>query len=197
MRAKLFCTPMIVLLLALSACSSKTTSENQLAIQFRNQYQNMQFCQGKVEMVSDYGQRVYDYTVDFSWKKEGDMVLTLEKPEELAGVTAKIAQGNTTLEYEGASLETGPLSPEGISPIDALPATLDYVVNGYIAECGWDALEERQCLRIQFRNPEQVAGEGTEAILWLDKETGDLARSEMISEGITMVQCQFVEFSKG
>lgn len=197
MRAKLFCTPMILLLLVLSACGSKTTSEDELALQKRTEYLNMQSCEGTVEMVSDYGQRIYDYTVAFSWKKDGDMVLTLEKPAELAGITARIAQGETMLEFEGACLETGPVSSEGMSPVDSLPATLDYMMKGYIAECGNEALKERDCLRIQFRNPEQAAGQGAEAILWLDKETGDLVQSEMISKGVTVVRCQFTAFTKG
>jgi outer membrane lipoprotein-sorting protein len=188
---------MILLLLALSACGSKTASEDELALQMRNQYLDMQSCEGIVEMVSDYGQRVYNYTASFSWKKDGDMVLTLEKPDELAGVTARIAQGKTMLEFEGARLETGPVSSEGMSPIDSLPVTLDYMMKGYIAECGWEPLEEKECLRIQFRNPEQAAGEGAEAILWLDKETGDLVKSEMISNGVTVVRCQFTAFTKG
>jgi outer membrane lipoprotein-sorting protein len=188
---------MIILLLALSACSSKTASEDQLALQIRNQYLEMQSCEGTVKMLSDYGQRVYEYTVAFSWKKDDDMVLTLEKPDELAGVTARIVQGETMLEYDGARLETGPLSPEGMSPVDAIPATLDYMMKGYIAECGWEALDELPCLRIQFRNPKETAGEGAEAVLWLDKETGVLVRSELISKGATVVQCQFTHFSKG
>lgn len=196
MRAKIFCTQMILLLLVLCACSSKTSSEDELALQMRNQYLNMNSCEGTVEMVSDYGQRVYEYTVSFSWKKDGDMVMTLQKPDELAGVTARIAQGKTQLEFEGARLETGPLSPEGMSPIDSLPAILDYMMKGYIAECGSESLEQKDCLRIQFRNPDEAAGDGEEAVLWLDPKTGNLVQSEMISQGVTVVRCQFTSFTK-
>lgn len=197
MRAKLFCTPMILLLLVLSACGSKTASEDALALRFRTDYLAMQSCEGKVNMVSDYGQRVYNYTLSFNWAKEGDMVLTLEQPEALSGITARITQGETSLEFNGASLETGPLSPDGLSPIDSLPATLDYIMNGYIAECGKESLGEVSCLRLSFRNPEQAAGEGEEAVLWLDEETGNLVQSEMMSQGTTVVRCQFTAFTKG
>lgn len=197
MRAKFVCTPMILLLLVLSACGSKTESEDALALQFRTEYLEMQSCEGTVEMISDYGQRVYEYTVAFSWQKDGDLSLTLQQPKELEGMTAHISQGQTMLEFDGAKLETGPISTEGLSPIDSIPATLNYMTNGYIAECGSEQLDERECLRVQCRNPEETAGEGVEAILWLDKTTGDLVRSEMVSEGVTVVRCLFTAFTKG
>lgn len=197
MRKWLLCTQMILMLILLSACGGKEASGDALALKFRTEYLSMQSCEGTAEILSDYGERVYEYTLCFSWLKDGDMQLNITQPEDLAGITAKIAQGETLLEYEGARLETGPLTPGGLSPIDVIPAALDYMRDGYIAECGMEPLGERECLRLQFREPEQAAGQGTEAVLWLDKESGSLVRAEMMQEGFTVLHCQFSAFEKG
>lgn len=198
MRTKLLCTQMmlVLLLLTLTACGNKDESEDALALKFRTDYLTMQSCEGTVELHSDYGDRVYDYGLSFTWSNPGDLQMSITKPDELAGITASIVQGETVLEFDGARLETGPISPEGLSPIDAIPAALDYIRDGYIAECGTEMLGDRNCLRMQFREPEEQAGEGTEAILWLDKETGVLRQAEMMQEGLTVLRCQFTAFTK-
>ena len=148
-------------------------------------------------MVSDYGERVYEYTVSFTWEKRGDMSLTIEKPAELSGITASVSQGETLLEYEGARLETGPLSSDGLSPINGVGKALDYMMNGYIARYGSEELEGRGAMRLQFQEPEQAAGEGVEAILWIDKETGAMLQSELSEGGFTVLRCTYTAFTKG
>jgi len=194
-RRMLLCTQMIVLLLALAACGGKG-SEDSLALKYRTDYLDLTSCEGTADLHADYGQRVYDYTVSFQYQKDGDMTIQITAPESLSGTTARIAAGETRLEFDGATLETGPLSPEGLSPVDAIPASLRYLCEGYIAECGSETKQDRACLRLQFRDPTQTAGKGTEANLWLDKETGNLVYAEMMQDGFTVLRCEFTSFTK-
>lgn len=187
---------MIVLLLALSACGSQTSSDDALALQVRKQYLDMTQCAGEAALHADYGERVYDYRVSFRWQKDGEMVLEILEPESLVGTSARIAAGETYLSFDGVSLETGPLSPDGLSPIDAIPAALRYLCEGYIAACGSETRGERDCLRLQMREPSLAAGEGTEAVLWLDKESGALLFAELMQDGITVLRAEFLDFTK-
>ena len=75
-----------------------------------------------MDLTADYGQRVYGYTVDFSETEKDGLSMVITAPENVAGVTARIADGQTALEYDGLQLETGPLNSYGLSPMDALPA---------------------------------------------------------------------------
>lgn len=197
MRIKLLCTQMILLLLLLAACSGKGSSPDAQALAFRTDYQAMGHWEGAMQVRADYGERVYDYTLSFTGDKEGETRLTIEKPDTLSGVTAVIAQGQTQLEFEGDRLETGPLSEEGVTPVDALPALLRYVTEGYIAECSNETVDTRACLRLDFRDPEAVSGDGEEAVIWLDEKTGDLVQAELIQDGFTVLYCQFTAFSRG
>lgn len=183
---------MILLLLALSACGSRTKNEDQMALEFRNHYLEMQTIEGSAAICADYGERVYDYEIDFSWRDDGETVLTLTAPEEVAGMTARIAGGESYLLFDGEQLETGPLSPDGLSPIDCIPALLHYIFSGYIAECGRETLDGLECLRVQYRQPEAQRGSGLEALLWFALPDGALHRAELQQDGFTVL---YVEIS--
>lgn len=124
------------------------------------------------------------------------MSLTFQEPEELAGITAKISKGETRLEFEGESLETGPISQDGRAPIDSLLVILGDLMEGYIAECGRESLGDTDCLRMQVRDPEKRAGEWLETVLWINRETKALVQGELMQDEVVLVRCEFVSFTK-
>ncbi|MPM35577.1 hypothetical protein SDC9_82170 [bioreactor metagenome] len=197
MRRVFLCALMTALCLLPSGCSTAGSrdKEDELALGIRTQYIAMNACAGQVALTADYGERVYEYVLSFSYEKDNGLTLTVVEPANLAGITAKVEDGSTTLQYDGVVLETGPLSGTGLSPIDALPALLTYAKEGYIAECGMERLGEVSCLRICCRDPNAKLGEGEEGALWFDAGTHDLVRGEISSDGFVVVRCEFQEFS--
>lgn len=195
MRKRL-CALMMTLALALSACGDTGGNEAEKLLQrVRGSYLEMSGCVGHGEIVADYGQRVYSFGIDFSWEKEGETLLRLTYPENVAGTTAHIKNGETALEFDGVILETGPLSETGLTPIDVIPALLRNIQEGYIADC---VLEERESLKelhMICRDPEKVPGEGVEVQMWFDTETLGLLRGEISSDGVTVIRCEITEFS--
>ena len=103
---------------------------------------------------------MYTYGIGLNYAREGETTLTITAPENIAGVTARILEGETALEYDGMRVETGPLDDSGMSPVDAVPVLMDYVQEGFIAECGMEAQGESEVLRVVCREPESAAGEG-------------------------------------
>lgn len=195
MRARLICTPMILLLLTglLGGCG-EADHDNDLTLQLRADFLAMDGCAGTMDITADYGQRVYDYTVEFSSSKKDGMTMVLTAPENVAGITAVIAEGQTSLEFDGVQLETGPLNEDGLSPLDALPVFLTAMQSGYIAETNSEMLNETETLRICCRDPEKEAGQGMETVLWFDKEQRTLLQGELRSDGTAVIQCRFSAF---
>lgn len=195
MRGRL-CALMMILALFLTACGGeKESGAEELMLETRSKYLEMSACSGHMDMTADYGRRVYDYGVDFTWAREGETVLTLTAPENVAGAVAHISRGETALEFDGTMLETGPLNASGLAPIDALSALLGYAREGFLAECAledWDGVE---LLHVICRDPEAAPGEGTEAQLWFVPETCALHHAEVSDNGETVLQCRFTVFS--
>ena len=190
------CVLMMILGLSLSACGGAEGGNRaeQLALDIRGEYLEMGGCTASLELTADYGQRVYTYGIGLNYAREGETILTITAPENIAGVTARILEGETALEYDGMRVETGPLDDSGMSPVDAVPVLMDYVQEGFIAECGMEAQGESEVLRVVCREPESTAGEGRECSLWFDPSTHALLRGELSQDGFTVIQCVFTEF---
>ena len=196
MGAKKFCTRMIPLLLCLCVCGCVgEQGDNDLTLQLRADFLSRTGCAGTMDLTADYGQRVYEYTVDFSETEEDGLSMVITAPEEVAGITARITDGQTALEYDGLQLETGPLNSDGLSPMDALSAFFTAMESGYMAETGSEMLGETEVLRISCRDPELDPGQGLETVLWFDKAQKTLLRGEVRSDGSTVIQCEFSAFN--
>jgi hypothetical protein len=155
----------------------------------------MEGCTGAVTLTADYGQRVYEYTAEFSGTEKEGYTIVLTSPEEVAGITALIQSGQTYLTYDDIRLETGPLDDQGLSPLDALPALVRAMQTGYIAETGSELLGDKDTLRLCCRDPDQPAGKGLETVLWFDKAGKTLVQGELRLDGATAVRCAFSSFT--
>lgn len=197
---KRVCALMMTLCLLLTGCSGGendgNNSADELALSIRTEYLAMTACSTTVDMVADYGQRVYEYTLSVSWQKNGETVLTVLAPENIAGITVRIENKTGYLEYEGASIETGALTADGLSPVEAIPAILDNIFSGYIAECDFETIGESSQLWFLCRDPDNSPGVGTEAAFWFDAESHALTCAEILSDGYTVVRCDFIDFTK-
>ena len=196
MRKLLLCVPMMTLLLA--GCGLTEVSEaEELALAIRGEFLELAACSADLEITADYGQRVYEYTISLSYEQEGDTVLTVLEPEEVSGITARISDGETSLEFDGIRLETGPLPGDGLSPIEGLPALLTCAREGYIWSTAVETLGEDgpEALHVCYRDPEGSPGTGTEGALWFDLATHALLRGEISVDGYTVIQCEFTEFT--
>lgn len=194
---KRLCALTMTLVLVLTACGGKGGNEAEEALaKVRGKYLELTACSGHADLTADYGQRVYTYGVDFTWQREGETLLTITAPENVAGTTARISAGETALEYDGVMLETGPLNSEGLSPVDAIPALLSYAREGFAAECALEGEEgEPRTLHVVCRDPEKEPGMGMEAELWFERSTGNLLRGELSQEGFTVIQCGVTGFA--
>lgn len=197
MRKRTVCALMMTLCL-LAACGGEAGTGNntdELALDIRADYLSMSGCTARMDVTADYGERVYTYTLDLSYQKDGDTTLAVVAPEEVAGVTARLSGEETFLEFDGVSLETGPLDDAGLSPLSAAPALLRCAREGFIAESALETVGESECLKVVCRDPEVQPGTGTEVSLWFDAGTHALKQGEILSDGARIVACIFTQFS--
>ena len=185
---------MILLLALLCACGGGN-EDNDLVLSLREDFQNMDAWSGEMALTADYGQRVYDYSVSFTGDREEGTTLTITAPEEAEGITAVAKEGQTWLDYDGVRLETGPLDPQGLSPMDALPALLTELETGTVAEVGTETDGDLSLLRLTLRDPEVTPGTGRETVFWFDKAQKTLLRAELRNDGATVVSCVFSSFT--
>lgn len=196
MRKLMSCVLMMTLLLAGCGGQSGEESPDNLAAQIRGEYLSLSAWTATVSVTADYGERVYDFVLDVSWEKEGETVLTVVEPELIAGITARLKEDGAYLEYDGASLSTGPLTGEGMTPLEAVPFLMEQLTSGYMARCDHETWDEWQVLRVDCRDPEGEEGTGSECALFFDPDTHDLLRAELSYDGAVVLTAEFTDFTK-
>ena len=192
MRKLLFCVPMMILLLSACTGGAEGNEAEELALQIRGEYLAMGSCAGQAAITADYGQRVYQYELAVAVDGE-ETTLTLSAPDTVAGITARVTGQDGQLEYDGLSVETGPLDPEGLSPVSAVPALLEGARSGYIVSCALE--EDGTLLRMDCGDPEGTPGTGSEVSLWFDTSTHALSRGEISVDGFRAILCEFTDFA--
>lgn len=191
MRKCLICVLMTTLLLA--GCGKAGVSEaEELALTIRGEYLAMDGCAARAAITADYGQRVYHYELAVAVSGE-ETVLTLSAPETVAGLSARLDREESLLEFDGVSVETGPLDGNGLTPVSAVPALLEAAKSGYITACALE--EDGTVLRVDCGNPAGSPGTGTETALWFDAATHALTRGEISSDGFRVILCEFSDFT--
>lgn len=185
----------LMIVLALSACGGAREDDPQRqALALRTDYLAADGCTAKLTVQADYGQRVYTYGVDVT-VTGGESVLRVDSPLELAGITARVIDGQSQLEYDGAVLETGPLDPEGLTPLGAVPMLLECARSGFMDSCTVERSGEDDTLRVHYRDPELPAGQGREIMLWFDRATHGLVQGEVSVDGYRVILCKFETFT--
>lgn len=194
MRKALSCVLMMTLLL--SGCKAGTAVETpeEAALALREEYQALSGWSATVDISVCYSEAVYDFTLDAGWQREGETVLTVIAPELLAGITARVAEGETVLEYDGAGLSLGLLDGAGLTPVSAVPALMEQIEKGYMAKCAWSG-ESGEYLQISFRDPELEANTGTQFLLTFDRAGHALLRAEVSVAGETVLTAGVSNFT--
>lgn len=191
MRKCLVCVLMTTLLLA--GCGQGGGNEaEELALTIRGEHLAMNGCAARVAVTADYGQRVYRYEMAVSVTGQ-ETLLTLSAPETVAGLTARMTGEENLLEFDGVSVETGPLDDSGLTPVSAVPALLEAAKTGYITACALE--EDGTVLRVDCGDPAGSPGTGAETALWFDVSTHALTRGEISSDGFRVILCEFSDFT--
>jgi hypothetical protein len=180
----------LALVLALAGCG--TSKPDKAALALREQLLTMQQLGGTAYLTADYGVRLYEYAIDFDYWPLGELELRITAPENLSGIGVYLNEGSAALHYDGMVVSTGPLTSEGLSPLEAVPSLLRAAIEGYVAETAFEALDGAQVLRISYRSPEAQPGVGEEAALWFDLQTGLPIRGEILSDGYRVIAVTFV-----
>lgn len=176
--------PLIAIVL-LASCQSSKSSGQELALDIRTTLLEALKLEMTVNVAADYGDRVYDFTFNYSGDANNGQI-ELTAPETIAGLKAKVSVSGGTLEYDGAVLDTGAVTADGLSPADALPVLISQWESGYISGCNYEKLGDINTLAVTTNITETVSQR-----TWFDVKTLLPLRSELSENGRMVLSCEF------
>lgn len=191
-RFRLF--PLMMSLILLAGCAAKGGQERQtgeeLALALQREFGSMTACTGRFALTADYGERAFEWVLDAAYDQVTGGTLTIVEPELVQGVTATVNADGAALSYDGFSLETGPLTDDGISPMEALPTLWRQIAQGYVA-----AVEEgKGTLTVTYRPDGQTPGTGLEAVVAFDTESRKPTAGELFWDGTRVLTAEVLDF---
>lgn len=190
----------VIMSLLITSCSGVgVESYHQEGLNARARYLSMTQATGVCELLADYGQRVYSFSMVVNVAvEEGEFrsSLTLTAPEEIAGISVtQLGLGQESkLLWEDLILETGDLSGEGLSPVTAFPLFLETLCQGYLETVSEKETKNGKVLELYSRDPDKAVGTGQEVFLWLDPDTYLLLGGEVFQDGQRVLACEMTQF---
>ena len=109
---------------------------------------------------AEYSDKTAEFTLTYSQDGD-DAVVEVIKPDIIAGIKARVNKDGAAVEYDGAVLDIGSLTDEGLSPVSALPLLASAIKNSHI-ELSWT---ESDMLAARL-----IPNDDTTVTLWLDGE---------------------------
>lgn len=120
-------------LLLLSGCSG---GEEKAFLNFAETVSKAESVSFKGHVTAEYSMISAQFDLGFS-EKDGEAVIEVLKPDIVAGVKARVKDGETSLEYDGAMLDLGNMGDTWLSPMSSLPIMLRAIKNSHL-ELVWD-----------------------------------------------------------
>lgn len=186
--------PLMMSLLLLAGCAGGGEgSEEDVALQIRRNFLAMTGCTGRLNVTADYEARTFDCVLDVVYDSVGGATVTVVEPALVAGVSAHLAPEGTTLTYDTVSLETGPVTDDGLSPMETPVTLFRAVTEGYLA--AWDG--DEGAVHLTYRDGTSSPGSGLETAVTFDRETLYPTEFSLSWDGKQVISGRFESFEMG
>lgn len=136
---------------------------------------------------AEYEQKTARFTLSYYEDADGGKVTVLA-PQLIAGVTARIQPGSTSLEYDGVCLGTGELDDFGLSPMSALPMLVQALKDGGM-NSGWT---ESGSTVLELQSTDELR-----CTVWFDAATMVPRQAELSSDGRVKVFAEISDWQEG
>jgi len=143
--------PLILCFLMLASCAPPGSA----GFGVREKYEAMPELSLKALVRVDFGDRILDFSVNYTCDPEGKGRIEVISPESIAGIEAEVGDAHS-LTYQGTTLELGALAGTGLSPMECLPLMVSDWSLGYLTGAFREKQGTRNVLTLTYRSRRQV-----------------------------------------
>lgn len=99
-------------------------------------------------IIADYGDKLYEFTMDCTGLSSGDLDFTVSEPESISGISGHIRSGRGGLQFDSEVLAFPLIADDLMSPVGAPWVIYEALRSGYITAQGADG--ENYLLTISY-----------------------------------------------
>lgn len=119
----------------------------------------------------------------------GDMLVTVQAPESLAGITAQISGEALALSYEGTALEMELVTETGLAPVAVPSCMLTALLEGHLQNTGTGTHEETPCIVGEFATDNDLT-----VSLWFQEADLVPIYGELWENGVRVAWCEISDW---
>ena len=178
----------LLLCLCLTACGdSKADRSMQQAVDFRTALMSAEGCVFLAEVSADFGEKIYEFTLQCDYTPDDSAALTVTAPEMIAGIEATVSADGAKVTFDDTELDFGRLANGRVAPM-ALPWLLGRAWSSeYIGSAGKDG-ENTLMTCLMGYGDEEITVE-----TWLDENSVPI-RCDVSCDGVRCLAVTITEF---
>ena len=173
--------------LLLCACGAKDGAPKEL----QERYGALASARIRAEITCHLPDESRSFTVTCDYEKDGQSRITVETPEELAGLGAVVGE-ELHLVWEDMTLAAG--SGSGLNPCTCPVWLLRAAAGGYLVEWNRETWGDTPCLRLTL---DTTLPDGTKTVctLWCAEENGTPVYAEFSEDGALTISVKVLSFT--
>ena len=151
----------------------------------------------QVEILSDLGESVVTYKMDYAYSRDGNDGFTITAPESLAGIGGTIAGSENaqfTLQYDGLSLDDAMPQRIGLTPADGLFCLTNDLRTAEPAQIWTESASGTDFVVLRYESEDE---DGTVAKqVWLADGTLQPAYAELFANGSRVLTIKVTAYTE-
>lgn len=175
-----------VCVLFLTGCSSEDGID--YTMQLRQQLLSAKECSFTADIMADYGDVLYTFSVQCNFDELGNMTFTVIAPESICGVTGKIEGEQGFLTFEDQSVAFPLLTDAQLTPVSAPWIFMKALRSGYINSSASDGALTYVCIDDSFKD------DAMQVDFWLDQSNAPV-QAEILYKNCRILSLTITEFT--
>ena len=113
----------------------KTDSDISRALMLRNKLVASNGCSFQAEIVADYGEDIYTFTLECEFNQLGDMTFRVNEPDVIHGIQGEVSENTGKLTFDDKVVAFQTMADGQLTPVIAPWLFIKTLRNGYINGC--------------------------------------------------------------
>lgn len=175
-----------ICVLFLTGCSGENGIDHTL--QLRQQLLSAKECSFTADIMADYGDSLYTFSVQCLFDELGNMTFTVIAPESICGVAGKIEDEQGFLTFDDQAVAFPLLTDAQLTPISAPWIFMKALRSGYINSSASDGALTYVCIDDSFKD------DAMQVDFWLDQFNAPV-RAEILYKNCRILSLTITEFT--
>ena len=176
-----------IALFMLTGCA-KSGDQMSRAMALREQIMKSEGCSFMAVITADYGDKIYNFTLDCKTDSTGNLSFTVVEPATIAGIQGAVSAGGGNLTFDDKVLAFETMADGMITPVSAPWVLMNSLRSGYLGACGTDGEYLKILLDDSYRE------EALRLEVWLDSQERPV-RTEILWKGKRVLSLDVKNFA--